>query len=98
MSEQLTLQPFFSAMLHIESHLASLEQLEDTLLGIGDFLSEHDHPTSEAIEDIRRSLRIVRCNLWFLLAIQIREVAQNLQTYVADHGRLPVLDVYFRDE
>ena len=98
MSKQPTPQSFFSAVLHTEAQSASLDTLEDTVLGIGGFLCEQAHPTHEAIETIRQSLRIIRRNLKFLLAIQLREATRNLQTHLQHHGQLPVLDLDFEDE
>ena len=95
MSEQPSLQSFFATVLHTQAHLSQVEQLEDSLLGIQDFLSEWDHPADDAVNHIRRSLRTVRLNLKFLLATQLQEAMQNLQTYMVAHGRLPQLDLYF---
>ena len=70
MSEQPTLQSFFSAVLHTQSQLAVLDHLEDTLLGVGDHLAEHAHPQHSAVEAVRTHLRVVRRALKFLLAVQ----------------------------
>ena len=97
MSDQPSLQSFFAEALHTQAHLAEVNRLEDSLIGIGDFLNEWDHSadSDSAVEAVRTSLRTVRVHLKFLLAIQLQEAMQNLQTYVNTNGRMPLLDLYF---
>ena len=95
MNDQPSLQSFFAEALHTQAHLSQVNTLEDSLVGIGDFLNEWDHSADDAVEHIRSALRTVRINLKFLLATQLQEAMQNLQTYMIAHGRLPLLDLYF---
>ena len=71
MSEQPTLQSFFSVVLHTQAQLTLLDNMKDNLLGVGDFLSDQAHPQHEAVEEVRRSFRTLRRTLKFLLAIQL---------------------------
>ena len=98
MSEQPTLQSFFSVVLRTQAQLALLDNMEDNLLGVGDFLSDQAHPQHEAVEEVRRSFRTLRRTLKFLLAIQLREATRNLQMYLMNSGQLPALDMDFEDE
>ena len=98
MSDQPTLQSFFSAVLHTQSQLAVLEHLEDTIIGIGDHLSEHAHPQHSAVEAVRTHLRVVRRALKFLLAVQLRDATRSMQMYLMNTGHLPALDMDFQDE
>ena len=97
MSDQPSLQSFFAEALHTQAHLAEVNRLEDSLICIGDFLNEWDHSADTAVEHVRTALRTVRVNLKFLLATQLQEAMQNLQTYMIAHGRLPLLDLYFEN-
>ena len=95
MSEHPTLQSFFSAALHTQPQL---DHIEDTLLGIGDYLSENAHPQHVAVEAARNNLRVVRRTLKFLMAVQLREATRSMQMYLMNTGHLPALDMEFQDE
>ena len=68
MNDQPSLQSFFAEALHTQAHLSQVNQLEDSLIGLGDFLNEWDHSADAAVEHVRTALRTVRINLKFLLA------------------------------
>ena len=98
MSEHPTSQSFFSAALHTQAQLAVLDHIEDTLLGIGDYLSENAHPQHIAVEAARNNIRVVRRTLKFLMAVQLREATRSMQMYLMNTGHLPALDMEFQDE
>ena len=98
MSEQPTLQSFFRTVLHTQAQLAVLDHVEDTLLGIGDYLQDQANPQHVAVEETCRNLRVLRRTLKFLLAVQIREATRSMQLYLMNTGHLPAVDMEFEEE
>ena len=95
MADQVSLQSFFVEALHTQTNLIEVQRLEESLLHIRDFLRDWDHSADNAINAVQTSLRTLRVHLKFLLAVQIQEAMQNLQSYVHENGRMPLLDLYF---
>ena len=98
MFEQPTLQSFFRTVLHTQVQLAVLDHVEDTLLGIGDYLQDQANPQHVAVEETCRNLRVLRRTLKFLLAVQIREATRSMQLYLMNTGHLPAVDMEFEEE